>query len=358
MPQRKDIRWSQLKVGLIALFSTILLAMVIFLITGETGFFAETITLRTYTSDAGGIRTGATVRVAGVDVGIVSQVGLSGRLNPSEAVEIVMEINRKFEPELRADSRAILAAEGLLGERYINISKGSPDAAPIPPGGVVPFRETPEFSELVGGSRDLVDNLNVLTSRLNHIVGTIESGEGTVGKLITDDGLYQRLNNTVNNAEKLVTDITSGKGSIGRLLASEEFYDHVDATLSKVDRIADRIESGEGTMGKLIQDPTLYQNAQEMLARGSTLIGNINSGQGTLGKLATDEEFYRKLNDTVGRMDGILTDINNGEGTIGRLFQDQTLYNNLSSTSLEIRELVGDFRQNPKKFLTIQFRIF
>ncbi|MBI3895640.1 MAG: MCE family protein [Acidobacteria bacterium] len=358
MPQRKEIRWSQLKVGLVSLASIVLLAIVIFLITGETGFFAETMTIRTYSPDAGGLRTGATVRLAGVDVGIVRQVALSGRPNPSEAVEIIMEVNRKFESNLRADSRIILAAEGLLGDRYINISKGSPDAAPIPSGGVVPFRETPEFSELVGGSRDLVDNLNVLTSRLNTIVGTIESGQGTVGKLIQDDTLYQRLNATVNNADKLVTDITSGRGSIGRLLVSEDFYEHVNTTVTKLEGIADRVESGEGTLGKLVHDPTLYQNAQEMVSRGSLLLGNINNGQGTLGKLANDEELYRKLDTSIGKLDEVLTGIRAGEGSMGRLFQDPTLYNNLNSTSVEVRELLADFRKDPKKFLTIQFRIF
>ena len=358
MPQQKEIRWSQLKVGLISLTSIILLAIVIFLITGETGFFAETMTIRTYSSDAGGLRTGATVRLAGVDVGMVRQVGLSGRPNRSETVEIVMEVNRKFESDLRADSRTILAAEGLLGDRYINITKGSPEAAQIPPGGVVPFHETPEFSELVGGSRDLLDNLNVLTTQLNTIVGSIESGEGTIGKLIRDDSLYQRLNTTVDSAEKLVSDISSGKGSIGRMLASEEFYEHVNATVTKVERIADKVESGEGTLGKFVQDPTLYQDAQELVARGSLLMGNINNGQGTLGKLAKDEELYRKLNSSVGKLDEILTGIHNGEGSMGRFFQDPTLYNNLNSTSLEVRELLGDFRQNPKKFLTIQLKIF
>ncbi|MBI4464307.1 MAG: MCE family protein [Acidobacteria bacterium] len=358
MPQRKQILWSQLKVGFVAVASILLLATVIFLITGETGFFAETMTIHTYSSDAGGLRTGATVRLAGVDVGMVRQVSLSGRPNPSEAVEIVLEVNRRFESDLRADSRAILAAEGLLGERYINITRGTSAAAQIPPGGIVPFRETPEFSELVGGSRDLLDNLNTLTVRLNTVVETIESGQGTVGKLIQDDTLYQRLNTTVNNAEKLVSDITSGKGSLGRLMASEEFYEHVNTTVTKLERVADKVESGEGTLGKLVQDPTLYQNAQELVARGSLLMGNINNGQGTLGKLAKDEELYRRLNSSVGKLDDVLTGIHNGEGSMGRLFQDPTLYNNLNSTSVEVRELLADFRKNPKKFLTIQLKIF
>ena len=108
MPQQKEIRWSQLKVGLVSLASFILLAITIFLITGQTGFFAETVFLNTYTPDAGGLRTGAVVRLAGVDIGNVQRVALSGRPNLNEAVEIVMEVNSRFlpeRPEIRAKPR-------------------------------------------------------------------------------------------------------------------------------------------------------------------------------------------------------------------------------------------------------------
>jgi len=358
MPQRKSVRWSQLKVGLVSLTSLILLAITIFLITGQTGFFADTVTLHTYSPDAGGLKTGAVVRLAGVDVGNVRGVGLSGRPELNEAVEIVMEVNARFMPDIRSDSQVLLAAEGLLGERYINISKGTAEGQPVSPDGTVPFRQTAEFSELVGGSRDLIDNLNVLTSRLNSIVGTIESGQGTVGRFIKDDSLYRRIDATVNQAESLVADLNSGKGSLGQLLKSEEFYSRVNGTVTKLQTTLDKIESGEGTIAKLINDPSLYQNAQQLMARGSTMMDNINQGKGTLGKLATEEEFYQRLNSAVNNLNTVMAGIRNGEGTVGRLFQDPTLYNSLNTTSVEVRELLGDFRKDPKKFLTIQLKIF
>src|SRR3990170_1641366 len=138
MPQRRDVRWSRLKVGMVSIASLTLLAATIFLITGQTGFFSETAMLHTYSSDAGGLKTGAVVRLAGVDVGNISQVSLSGRSEPGEAVEITFEVNSRFLPDIRSDSRVMLAAEGLLGERYINITKGTAEAEPIADGGTVP----------------------------------------------------------------------------------------------------------------------------------------------------------------------------------------------------------------------------
>jgi phospholipid/cholesterol/gamma-HCH transport system substrate-binding protein len=365
MPQQKEIRWSQLKVGLVSLASFTLLAITVFLITGQTGFFADTIFLNTYTPDAGGLKTGAVVRLAGVDIGNVRQVALSGRPNLEEAVEIVMEVSTRYAPDIRSDSEVLMGTEGVLGERYINITRGMPDGQPIPPGGTVRFRRTAEFTELVGGSRDLLDNLNVLTTRLNAVVETIDSGQGTVGRFIKDDTLYRRLDTTVGDAQRLIADISAGQGTLGQLVQSRELYDNLNQSVAKLQRVADQIETGEGTVGKLLRDPSLFQNAEQLVARGSvfldkgtTLVDNINQGQGTLGKLVTDEALHQRVSSAVGNLDMVLAGLQRGDGTIGRLLHDPALYNSLNTTSTEVRELIADFRRNPRQFLTIQLRIF
>ena len=365
MPQQKEIRWSQLKVGLVALASFLLLAITIFLITGQTGFFAETVFLNTYTPDAGGLKTGAVVRLAGVDIGNVRRVALSGRPSPDEAVEIVLEVNARFAPDIRTDSEVLLAAEGLLGERYINISRGTEAGQPISPNGTVRFRRTAEFTELVGGSRDLLDNLNVLTTRLNSVVETIDTGQGTVGRLINDDSLYRRLDTTVSDAQKLIADVSGGQGTLGQLVQSRELYDNLNQTVVKLQRVADQIESGEGTVAQLLRDPALYRNAEQLVTKGATLVDkgttlvdNINQGQGTLGKLVTDEALHQRMSSAVGNLDMVLAGLQRGEGTMGRLLHDPALYTGLNNTSTEVRELIADFRRNPRQFLTIQLKIF
>ena len=358
MPQQKEIRWSQLKVGILTLASLAVLVAAVFLITGQTGFFASTMLIRTYVPDAAGLKSGAPVRLAGVDVGNVQQVRFTGRSDLAQSIEIVMEINRRYEANLRRDSDAILAAEGLLGQRYINISPGTPGSPPIGPDGIVQFRDTTEFSELVGGSRDLLDNLNVLTAKINAVIEKVESGEGSIGKLIYDDSFYRRLDNIARGGEQLFSSVTSGQGTLGRLLSSEELYDRAYAAVVKLEDVLAKIESGEGTLAKLIHDPSLYQNADQLVARASLLMGNINQGEGTLGKLVKEEEFYQRMNSAVAGLDALLTGMRNGEGTLGRLLHDPSLYSNLNSTSEEVRTLIADFQRNPKKFLTIQFKIF
>ena len=358
MPQQKEIRWSQLKVGILTLASLAVLAAAIFLITGQTGFFASTMLIRTYLRDAAGLKSGAPVRLAGVDVGNVTQVSFTGSPDLSQSIEIVMEINRRYEDNLHSNSEAVLAAEGLLGQRYINISPGTPGSPPVGPDGIVPFRETPEFSELVGGSRDLLDNLNVLTAKINAVIATVESGEGSIGKQIYDDSVYRRLDAIARGGESLFSGVASGEGTLGRLLNSAELYDHANAAVAKLEDVLAKIEGGEGTLAKLIHDPALYQNADQLVERASLLMDNVNKGEGTLGKLAREEELYQRLNSAVAGLDAVLTGLRNGEGSIGRLLHDPSLYSNLNSTSEEVRSLIADFRRNPKEFLTIQFKIF
>ncbi|MBI2817280.1 MAG: MCE family protein [Acidobacteria bacterium] len=359
MPQQKQLVWSQLRVGLLTIASLILLTIAIFLVSGQTGgFFSRKITVRTLAPDAGGLKSGAPVRLAGIDVGSVKGVRISGSPEPAQAVEIVMEVARDYRPEIKTDSEAFLAAEGLLGERYINISKGTPTSPEIVEGATIPFHATAEFSELVGGSRDLLDNLNVLTSRLNTVVGKIESGEGTVGRLLMDDSLYQRIDVTVNEVQKFANQLTNNQGSLGLLLSSDELYRHLDQTLLKLQTMTDQLQNGKGTVAKLINDPSLYNKANDLVSRGTVLVDNINQGRGTLGKLARDEEMYRKLNTAIDNLNNVISSIQNSKGSIGRLIHDPALYDNLNSTSLEVRGLLADFRHNPKKFLTIRFRIF
>ena len=358
MPQHKQLAWAQLRVGLLAIVSLALLTVGVFLISGQVGFFAKKITLYTLVPDSGGLKTGAPVRLTGIDVGSVHSIGISGLEDINQAVKIVMEVTQEHQSEIHTDSEAFIVAEGLLGERYINISKGTAKSPAVSAGATIRFHETAEFSELVGGSRDLLDNLNVLTTRLNSVVGKIESGEGTISQLITKEDLYRKIDTTVDDLQHFAAQLSEGKGSLGKLMASDELYQHLDTTLLKLQDFADKLQNGQGTVGKLINDPSLYNKADEMVSRGNTLLENINQGHGTIGKLTQDEALYQQLRTTVSDLDSILAGLKNGEGAMGRLLHDTTLYDNLNSTSVEVRELLADFRHNPKKFLTIHFKIF
>ena len=153
-------------------------------------------------------------------------------------------------------------------------------------------------------------------------------------------GFHQtnNANDIALNLKKLSDDINNGRGTAGKLITSDEMY-------NKVNRIADRVNH---SMDQIDQ-----------------VIAGVNRGEGTLGKLVKDEAIYNdartaiaRFNTTAARIDNVVANAQRGEGTLGKLITDESLYNNVNQLSSESVKMIYDFRQNPKKYLTIKFQLF
>jgi len=358
MAQRKQLTWTELRVGLFVLVGMFVLLVGIFYVTGA-GILAAKYQLRTYLPEVEGLKTGAPVRLNGVEIGNVDSI----RMNPEPGgdrmrnIEILMRINQKYQGEVRTDSTATLITEGLLGNRYVTIERGV-TGTPIPNKGEVRGVEEKAIKQIVERGADLVQNLNVLSQRVNDLIGGIEKGKGTVGKLLVDEEFYKRLTSTAAGAERIVADVDAGKGSLGRLLKSEDLYHKVDSSVTRVEMLLADIQGQKGTLGKIIYDPTFYDNAKQFIERGNALAGDIREGKGTLGKLATDDALYIKLRDAATNVESATSKLNTGQSTMGRLFTDPQFYDNMTGLAGDMRLLLGEFRQNPKKFLRVKFSIF
>src|SRR5438270_505813 len=114
----------------------------------------------------------------------------------------------------------------------------------------------------------------------------------------------------------------------------------------------------EGTLGKLLTDPSLYDEAKQAISNGNAVISDVRSGKGSLGKLASDDELYNKLRDSSNNLANATAKLNDNTTTAGKLFSDPKLYDNLTGLTGDLRLLIGDFRQNPKKFLRIKVAVF
>jgi len=355
---RKNLAWAQLRVGILVLTGFTILAIAIILIGGGIGFFRAKYPLKTYLSNASGLKKGSLVWLAGIEVGNVHAVNITASPDPNRVVEVVMRIDANFQDSIRADSVASLGSIGLLGDKYIDISRGSSTEKPIASNGEVKGSEAADIKRIIQNSNDLVANLGDFVDKLNRIILKIDEGQGTIGKFINDPSLFSKMDRTVTEAERLLVDVRSGKGSIGRLISDRELYDRLNQTLSKANAIMARVEAGEGTLGKLVQDPALFSKADTLLARLNVVAERIEKGEGLLGKLSKDDALYLQLRDSISKFSALAEKINQGEGTIGKLFVDASLYTNLNNASAELIKLLYDFRQDPKRFLRIKFGLF
>jgi phospholipid/cholesterol/gamma-HCH transport system substrate-binding protein len=358
MAQRKELQWAQLRVGIMVTVGLIVLIVAIFFISGSVGFLTRKYTLRAYFSEAGGLREGAQVQLAGIPVGNVSAIQLSPFADPNRAVEVVMKVNRKYQDQIRADSEASTESAGLLGERFIDISRGSPGQSVVPDSGALKSHEERDIKEVVQNADDVISNLRVLSSKLNDVTNQITAGKGSLGKFIYDPDLYNRIDRTANVLTGMILDIQNGKGTIGKMYADQTLYDRLNSTVDRADQIMNTVEHGNGTMARFLNDPTVYDNMNKLVNKGNTLIDSMNNGNGTMAKLINDPQLYERLNHTVDNVDRITSRMEKGEGTLGLLSTDKRLYSNLSQSMQSLREFLTEFRQNPKKYLTIRVRLF
>jgi len=356
LPSQKQLKWSQLRVGLTVLFASVTLGVLIFVMSGTGGWFTSKIELRSYFDNAGGLREGAPVRLAGVDIGNVTKVRIVGK--PMTPVEVTMKVNTKYSFNLRKDSVTLLSTAGILGETFVDIDSSAAKGPAATDGDTLAARDQPDIQDVVRASQGTLQNMDSLLKRVDRIVAFIESGQGSIGKVIYSPALYDQLNATVVEFKGLMDEIQSGKGSLGPLLTSDEAYKKVIAAIDKVNTLVDELQQGKGTAGKLLKDPELYNNANKTIANVRQLTDDINAGKGAMGKMTHDQEFADRLQTLVNNLAALSERLEKGEGTAGMLFKDPTLYNNSNQLLVEARELVKAMRQDPKKYLTIHVKIF
>lgn len=358
MPERKT-RWAQLRVGIMAIAAMVILAILIFLITGNTSLFRGHDYLYTYMADAASLTKGAPVNLNGIPVGQVKDIKLSGLglQDPQKAVKITMEIDSSKLADIPEDSLTSISAANVLGTKFINIKLGK-SPVHVRDHGTLPSLNTAEFEDVVQQGYAILTVLQGTVERINRIVGLIEAGKGSIGKLLVDETLYNNILKIVASVQQLANALNSDKGTIGKLIYDPELYNQLRGELTRVDDILQGIQEGQGTAGKLLKDPSLYNDLQKSVDQINTMLADLNAGKGTAGKLLKSDELANQLQATIGKLDNILDKINSGQGTIGQLLVNPSLYDNLNGTSREMHELMKDFRANPKKFLRIKLSIF
>ena len=359
MPSEKQVHWSQLRVGITVLVALITLAVLIFLMTGTTGLFTKKIIVHAFVDNAGGLRMGAPVRLEGVDIGNVAGIRVSTNPpNKSTPVEITMKITTKYKESMSSGCELALTTAGVLGEVFVDLNCTQAKGRPLENGDTLATRSTPQLQDVVRASQGTLENVNVLVKQLSGILNYIQSGQGSIGKIIYDSSLYDRASATLSDLQHVANQINSPQSTIGKLINNDELYQKLDGAVDKVNKIIDEVNSGQGTVGKFLKDPALYDNANKMVSGANQLVGDINAGKGTLGKLARDQALADKLDNTITRLDNIVDRLDKGEGSAGKFLKDPALYDNSNDLLVETRNLIKAVRQNPKKYLTIYLKIF
>jgi phospholipid/cholesterol/gamma-HCH transport system substrate-binding protein len=361
MAQHKQLTWTELRVGLFVLAGAVLLAVVIFYVTGGGGFGPK-YRLRAFLPEVDGLTLGAPVRVDGVDVGNVEQISIAVP-KPGEPpskdrnIEVDLRIQDKYATYIRSDSSAGLITEGLLGNRYVDIDRGYVGNI-LKNDDEIPGREEKALKEVVERSADLMDSLSSITKQASAVLTDVRNGRGSLGKFMVDETAYNHLNNSLEHIDSLIGDVQAGKGTLGKLVTSEEMYNRVDSVAGRVDNVLEAVQNQQGTLGKLVYDPGIHESAKRLIDNSNALLGDVRSGKGTLGKLATDDSLYAQYKQAGANLASATEKMNSNQNSIGKFFADPNFYDNYTALAGDMRLLIGDFRKDPKKFLHVKFSIF
>jgi phospholipid/cholesterol/gamma-HCH transport system substrate-binding protein len=346
MPRTRSLGWSELKIGIITVTAMALAIMLILAVGGQGGFAWQQYELRTEFPDVKGLKSGAVVRVAGVEVGKVGAVRLSGA-----AVDVILRINHENRSRITTESRASIGSLSLLGEPVIDVT-ASTEGRPLEPGEFLPAGRAP------GQLADVAEGATRSLEQVTELLGEIRAGQGTVGQLFTNDQLYKEVNGLMHSANVVAGELSRGQGSLAMLIRDPAAYRRLNAALGDIQETTKRINAGEGSLGRLLTDDALAKSITSASANLDQVSARMNRGDNTVGRLLTERELYDRLSATMGRLDSLTEALQNGEGSAGQLLRDRQLYENMNAAASELRQLIGDIRKDPRRYLNVRVSIF
>jgi len=363
-------RGRRLRVGVFVLIGLAAFLGMIYALGARARLFEPRFTVSAEFTEVGGLVEGATVRLAGVQIGRVSAVQLPSR--PGGKVRVDMTIARRFGDRVRKDSVARIETQGLLGDRIVEISVGTAAAPPVRPHDLLastdPFdigrmmsesaqvvqsigtladslRETARTlnqSKLIEEASATVQSARKITDQVGRIVGEVERGKGWAHVLIYEEPLaLRRVNELVTTTQSMLDRVQRGEGAAGVLTSEQSTASakRLVAAMDKLSRIVEQPSAEDGVLPALLFDPKYRPVLDDLRVVAHNLrdvSDRLAGGRGTLGSLVKDEpadggirQASQDLQAAIANLKEITGKIKDGEGTVGALIADPTIYERL-----------------------------
>ena len=324
MKRSSYLTWDQLKVGALILVALIIVAVAILKLGQSGNLFGKRYHLVAFVNNVSGLRIGGPVTVAGQLAGSIDDI----RFLPPDAdtlhnLKIILQVNQSLQSQVREDSRAKIKTQGLLGDKVLDITVGTPRYAPLKEGDTVLIAPAVDYEAVVSQASGVIAEVAGVTRQLQRVTDQINRGQGTLGQLLTNRTLYDQLNSTLLRTSALMA----------------------------------RLENPRGTIGRLLDDPSLYYGLSRAVASADSMIGAMNRSNGTFGRLLRDDALYMRMVSVVARADSLVSVMSAGNGTMQKLFTDQQLYDQLIKIVSELNNVLIDIRRDPRRYTKEMIRV-
>jgi phospholipid/cholesterol/gamma-HCH transport system substrate-binding protein len=292
----------------------LIVSVIILQMIGTVDIFKRGYQINASFNNAQELKKGDLVKLAGVEIGRVDDI----RLLNNHAV-VTMKIQDKF--ELKTDSKATIRFTGLMGQNFVSVEGGSPDAPKVLPGSSLETVEQPDLGKIMQKMENVASGIENLTKSFS------PDNFSTLLGPITD---FMKQNSPtltamIGNMRTVSDNIAQGKGTVGKLINDESFYNAAYGTVTNIQSATVNLKG-------------LMTQTETMMSKANSVIDQINAGQGTLGKLAKDEALYRETTTAMNQLKEILEKINRGQGSVGKLVNDESFYKNAKLTLQKVEK--------------------
>ena len=310
MKRSSFLTWEQLKVGAVILAALAVLTVAIYKLGQAANLFSRRYELLVLVPNASGLRDGGAVFVAGQLAGTIKAIEFLPVTNDTmRHLRIRMALDHDLQPQIRGDSKAKVRTLGLLGDKVIDISIGTPRSAPLNGGDTLALAPSLDYEAVLTQAAGAVNDMVGLTHDLRQITGGLIDGRGTIGQLMTNRALYDQLIGTLGRANTMLAGFENPNGSFGRMLRDPTLYDKFVGVIQSADSLVVALNDKNGTIGRLLRDDTLYTHMISMAAAGDSLMKALSGGKGLAGRMLNDPELYDRLNKLTTDLGAIIADV-------------------------------------------------
>jgi len=345
MPSVEQIAWAKFRVITMIVCAVAIAAVLVYLLLGGAEFLQPALTVHTYLVDLSGLEKRNAVRFNGIRVGKVTATALAHSTDPRKVVRVDMSIVRRYARSIPADSTAVVAAENVLGDKFVDINAGK-SPRQLEQGATLDSPPPKQFDQA-----DLLKTGRDILARMDSLFSDIEAGRGEFGKLVKGEELYDSMVKKVTDLQKQIRAATSKDTLAGRLIYDEGAYNQIRKPLQSMDHALAELQAGHGAGGRFLKDSAQYDRLRKSVADLNRAVADLRNGNGQAGNLLKNDELYTRVNHMLDSLNAQIDALNSGQGALGQLMSGTSLYESLNGSMKNLRELLKEFRGNPKKFL-------
>ncbi len=360
--EREKRRKSDVLLGVFVLSGLLIAAVMVLLVGRQNNLFTSTAQLQAQFSNVSGLALGAEVQLSGVEIGQVKAIRFPDWSNAGKAsskITVTMSISKKMLAWIRQDSVVRVSSKGLLGEKNINISMGSPSAATVKSGALLASTDPMDLSQAFDQAQEV----------LGHVTRTAAHIRKLFDELIKQDG-GKMLAQSVLSIKNILREVEQGGGLIHQLVyAKRAGADYqktmrelaqttawANKTAQRVESVMQSVQQNKSLVHSLLYDPAgeeLLLATRDSLHAVTQMLQDVREQPGMLHNLLYEKrgaEVIDSLQGTLANLNHITSQIKEGEGSLGRLLTDTSVYEDL-------KLILGDVRRNKVLKALIRYAI-